>query len=349
MCYNISVKSSTPQPVSNESSPVKTEIVDWLLEKENPSVRYFTLIDILGRGLEAAEVREAREGIMRESIVPRILEKQAEGGWWGIPGDFYIRSKYRGTVWQFIILAELGASGDDERIRRACEFILSHSQDSQSGGFAYLSGKGGGGDHEKVLPCLTGNMLFSLLRFGYFEDPRVQQGLDWLVRYHRTDDGDGDAPRGWPYDRYEKCWGKHTCLMGVTRTLKALAEVPAERRTRDIASATEELAEYVLKHHVYRRSHDTSQVANDKWLTLGFPVLWEMDILDALDILTRLGCRDARLQEAVDFVRSKRGADGRWSLERTWNGRFLVNIERKDMPSKWVTLNALRVLRRLGG
>lgn len=30
----------------------------------------------------------------------------------------------------------------------------------------------------------------------------------------------------------------------------------------------------------------------------------------------------------------------------TYNGRFQVDIERKGKPSKWVTLNALRVLKR---
>lgn len=35
-----------------------------------------------------------------------------------------------------------------------------------------------------------------------------------------------------------------------------------------------------------------------------------------------------------------------WTLEDTYNGRFQVNIEQKGKPSKWITLNALRVLKR---
>jgi len=37
-------------------------------------------------------------------------------------------AKYTGTVWQLIILAELGADGGDERLRRACEAILVRSR-----------------------------------------------------------------------------------------------------------------------------------------------------------------------------------------------------------------------------
>jgi hypothetical protein len=33
-------------------------------------------------------------------------------------------------------------------------------------------------------------------------------------------------------------------------------------------------------------------------------------------------------------------------LESTFNGRFQVNIEKKDKPSKWITYRALRVLKR---
>ena len=81
-----------------------------------------------------------------------------------------------------------------------------------------------------MIPCLTGNMVFSLIRFGYLDDPRVQRGVDWITRYQRFDDGDGD-PQGWPYDKFEMCWGKHTCHMGVVKALKALAEIPADRRS----------------------------------------------------------------------------------------------------------------------
>jgi hypothetical protein len=50
--------------------------------------------------------------------VPRILAKQqADGHWEGADG--YYTAKYCGTVWQLIILAELGAGGADERLRAA--------------------------------------------------------------------------------------------------------------------------------------------------------------------------------------------------------------------------------------
>jgi hypothetical protein len=248
-----------------------------------------------------------------------------------------------------ILLAELGADGSDQRIRNTCEFILNNSQDRESGAFSYVSGKGDGGAHGAVLPCLTGNMIWGLIRLGCLEDPRVQRGITWITTYQRFDDGTREAPKGWPYDRFEKCWGRHTCHMGVVKALKALAEIPTEKRSSQVKSTIEKGVEHILKHHIHKKSHNLTSVSKPAWLQFGFPLMWNTDALEILGILTKLGYRDKRMQEAVDLVASKQDSQGRWKLESTFNGRFQVNIERKGEPSKWITLNSLRALKKYYG
>ena len=68
-------------------------------------------------------------------------------------------------------------------------------------------------------------------------------------------------------------------------------------------------------------------------------------MLEILLILTRLGYRDERLREALDLVAAKADDQGRWTLQSTFNDRFVVPIEAKGEPSRWVTLRALEVLR----
>jgi len=155
-----------------------------------------------------------------------------------------------------------------------------------------------------------------------------------------------EAARGWPYDKHESCWGSHSCHMGVVKALKALAEIPADQRSDSVKCTIEKGADYLLKHHVYKRSHDLTRVSKAEWLRFGFPLMWNTDVLEILGILTRLGYRDSRMQEAVDLVVSKQDENGKWILERSFNGRFQVNIEQEDEPSKWITLNALRILKR---
>jgi len=333
--------------MSDWKSLLKADPIDWLLEKDNPSVRYFTLTDILGKPEDDPVVKKTKKKIMKIGVVPKILDRQEDGGYWGNSGDFYIRSKYKGTVWQLIILAEYGVDVRDRRIKKACEFIFKFSQDTISGGFSYKSSKiGTGGRHNGVIPCLTGNIVWSLIKFGYLEDIRVKHGIECIVNYQRFDDGIDKSPKGWPYDKFERCWGRHTCHMGAVKALKALVEIPANKRSSDVKNTIKKGAEYILKHHIYKRSHNLNLISKPEWIQLGFPLIWKTDSLEMLEILTRLGYRDKRMQEALDLLISKQDDQGKWKLESTFNGRVLVNIEKKGKPSKWVTLNAIRTLRK---
>ncbi|MCB0052744.1 MAG: hypothetical protein KDE24_24740, partial [Caldilinea sp.] len=53
-----------------------------------------------------------------------------------------------------------------------------------------------------------------------------------------------------------------------------------------------------------------------------------------------------RLRPALELLLSKRDKQGRWRMEYSYNGKTWVEIERKGEPSKWVTLRAVRVLKR---
>jgi hypothetical protein len=324
---------------------LKADPTDWLLEKDNPSVRYFTLTQIQDKPQNSPEAQEAKKEIMLTGVVPKILAKQREDGYWEAPEKFYT-AKYRGTVWQLIILAELGADGNDPRIKKACEFILENSQERKSSGFsAWLSVKVGGGRYSGVIPCLTGNMVWSLIRLGFLDDPRVQRGIEWIVKYQRFDDGEAWPPKIWPYEKATYCFGKHSCFMGVVKALKALAEIPPDKRSAAAVDTLNRGAEYLLKHHIFKKSHNLTRVSKPGWVRLGFPLMYQTDVLEILGILTQLGYRDGRMQEAVDLVVSKQNELGRWKLESTFNGRFQASIEEKGSNSKWVTLNALKVLK----
>lgn len=330
--------------MSGRTAAPGTDPVPWLLAGDDPSVRYFTLTDLVGTPADAPEVLAARHAIMTEGTVPRILAAQLDDGHWEGRDRFYT-AKYRGTVWQLVILASLGADGSDPRVRAGCEAVLRDAQDLESGGFSlHRAVRSGGGRHSSVIPCLTGNMVWSLIRLGLLDDPRVQRAVDWIATYQRFDDGDGDAPTGWPYDLSEPCWGRHTCHMGVVKALKALAAVPPDRRSPEVERTLADGAEFMLRHHVHKRSHDLATTSRPGWLRLGFPLMYQTDVLEILGILTSLGYRDERMQEALDVVAGKADANGRWTLESTFNDRFVVPIETKGEPSRWLTLQALQVL-----
>jgi len=331
--------------VADWKTKLKADMTDWLLEEDNPSVRYYTLTEILDKTHYTPEVKQAKKAIMNEGLVPKILEKMTPGGYWETPNSFYT-AKYKGTSWQLIILAELGADPTDIRIKKACEFMLENSQHHESHGFSMAKAeKTGGGRGSGVIPCLTGNMVWSLIRLGYFDDPRVQAGINWITTYQRFDDGEG-SPKGWPYDKYVMCFGKHSCHMGAAKALKAMAEIPVDKRDSNVQATIKVGVEYFLRHHIYKKSHHLDKVSKPGWLHFGFPLMYQDDVLEILGILTNLGYKDNRMQDAVDLVVSKQDREGRWKLENTFNGRFQTNIEGKGENSKWITLNALKALKR---
>ena len=251
---------------------------------------------------------------MLHGVIPKILAKQTSAGNWvdprairkyGARYGFLVETgylpKYRGNIWQLLIFAELGADGTDPRIRKACDYVIDriYTEQNSDGLFTYDPAFKMTHSHS---PCLIGNMVFSFSKLGYQRDERVKKARDWLIKYQRFDDGVSKAPEGWPYDRYEKCWGKHTCHMCVVKALKALAEIPVDKRSRSAKNTIEKGAEYLLKHHIYKRSHDLGKISKPGWLRFGFPLMWNTDVLEIVGILASLGYKDKRMQETVDFI-----------------------------------------------
>jgi hypothetical protein len=325
---------------------LKADPTNWLLEEENPSIRYFTLKDILDKPENDVAVQKARQGIMETGMVREILFRQQEPAYLQTYPSFYT-SKYKGLVWQLILLAELGADASSH-IRAQCEYILSNSQEKKDGGFSmHASAKTGGGRISEVIPCLTGNMVWCLIKFGYLDDPRLKEGIDWIIRYMRFNDGVEDTPQVTPYSRYDICWGKHTCHMGVVKTLKAFSIIPEEIRTDAIKNIIQKATEFILIHHIYKRSHNLSRVSKPGWLKFSFPLMYQTDALEILNVLIELGIKDSRMDEAINIVLSKQDEMGRWKIENMYiNERLLIPIEQKNAQSKWVTLRAMRVLKR---
>lgn len=329
------------------TSVLKGDPTQWLLEEDNPSVRYFTLRDILEKPREDNDVQAAKEQIMKSGIVPRMLEAQQNPDYLKAYPRFYTY-KYKGLVWSLIAYAELGAQMTPQ-IREQCEYILQNCQEPTQGGFSQsIAVKAGGGRITEVIPCLSGNMVYSLITLGYLDDPRVQKGIDWLVNFMKYNDGAESDPQQPPYSHYETCWGRHTCHMGAVKALKAFDAIPKERRTPEITAAADRAAEFMLIHHIHRRSHDFSKTSKPGWLRFGFPLMYQTDVLEILDLITSLGYHDPRMEEAVEAVIAKQTDGGRWRAENSYGDRMLVPFDTLGQESKWVTLRALRVLKRWG-
>jgi hypothetical protein len=250
----------------------------------------------------------------------------------------------------------------NEKVAKACEFIFRFQHDE--GGFSSDSAEKASMEYEyrlskgRTLPpksvfvsslvyesqltCLTGNMAAALIRLGYEDDSHVKKALKWLVKVQNVDGG-------WlcPYWKAH-VRDKHACFMGTICPMEGLGEVSENSRTKDMKETVSRGAEFFLMHRMFKADHHNYTVINKSWLQLSYPWFAGYNILRGLDVLTKLGySKDERLCDAAEVLLQKRQSDGSWILENASEGRMQANMEKKGQPSKWVTLIALRVLKRL--
>jgi len=324
----------------------------WLLEPDpvQPAIRYFTLRDILDRDKSDDELRDAQVAVMSSGPVPKVLDAQEPQGFWVKPGPGY-SPKYRGTVWQIIFLAQLGAGGSDTRVRQGCEYLMENA----------IAGHGGfsvNGTPSAFIHCEAGNLSAALLDMGYRDDKRLQKALDWQVRLVTGDGVAGtdakDTPRR--YFKSSTCGpdficaanARLPCAWGAVKAMLALGRIPPDHRTPEIRAAIDRGVEFLLSHDPAVADYPSgySNKPSSSWFKFGYPIGYVTDVLQNLEALAALGhAQDPRLARALELVKDKQDAQGRWIMEYSYNGKTWVDIESRKQPSKWVTLRALRVLK----
>ena len=330
--------------------------LNWLLEPDpvNPGVRYFALTALLGRAADDPEVIAAQQAIMTTGPVPQILYNQRSDGGWGdevAPGYY---PKYTGTIWSIIFLAKLGANGDNPQVCRSVEYVLKYSQ-SKYGGLS-ADGKPTG-----LIHCLQGNLISALLDLGYLGDERLTQALVWLARSIIGDEIAPAEQKGAAVRYYRSgnsapgfvCSANNhlPCAWGAVKALLALSKVPKVSRTPAIEAAIQQGVDFLFSRDPASADYPMGYAAkpSQSWFKFGYPIGYVTDMLQILEVLTKLGYgTDPRLRAAVELVLSKQDHDGRWKLEYSYNGKTWVDVEEKGKPSKWVTLRALRVLKSVG-
>ena len=294
--------------------PQSDERLAWLLEPENPSVRYWTLRNIFEQPEDDPEVRKASDAIARQPLVQELFTRQHAEGHWGNAATKPYTAE--GTLGVLSLLYVLGAR-PDERTRAGCDSLL-HFCQHDSGGFSLTQTRRSG-----VFPCTTGEHLPMLMYFGLGDDPRVRRAFDFVIAYMSTDDALDCA-------RYQH----RDCLWGAIAALKGLAVLPAAMRSRQSRQVVRNLADKLLD------AQYDFQGEHKRWLTFGVPRSW--DLLSALLALAAHGyARDSRFAPLSELVLAQQDEGGRWrcgSVSRTWP------LEKRNRPSKWVTLDALRLL-----
>lgn len=126
--------------------------------------------------------------------------------------------------------------------------------------------------------------------------------------------------------------------MGRHRRPHGLAVLPTDMHSPQSGEAVKRLANVLLD-----AAYDF-EGEHQRWLTFSVPRAW--DLLSALLTLAAHGCaHDPRFAPLLELLLARQDEQGRWhcgSVSRTWP------LEKHSQPSKWITLDALRVLKSSG-
>jgi hypothetical protein len=161
----------------------------------------------------------------------------------------------------------------------------------------------------------------------------------YRCRYNALKDENGEWPRrmrdGLP------------CAWGTIKTLGAFAEVREEQRSPAVREAIEAGVALLLDGDLVDGAYPTATEPSPLWQQFGFPLGYRSDLLEALEVLGRLGADlGPQLAPALAVVWGKRDASGRWRLENTPDNTW-AGFGEIGKPNKWVTLRAMRSLRAL--
>jgi hypothetical protein len=351
----------------SSQSHLRADPLPWLLEADDPGVRYLALRDLRRLPQDDPELSTARTTAHRTGPIATVLDAMDPAGFWMQPGPGY-GPKYHSTVWAMILLAQLGASVQaDERAATACRYVLDHAL-TAGGQFSYSGAPSG------TIDCLQGNLCWALLQLGC-DDARLDKALDWLAR---SVTGEGIAPANEPQadrnrqaaqekrasrgeqSRYYaslKCGpcfacrinNSQPCAWGGVKVMLALAAIPVDRRTPQIERAIAAGTDYLLSIDPATAAYPTTdgKAPNRSWWAFGFPIFYVTDLLQLAEAMINLGLADdPRLANLLALIANKQDEESRWKLEYVYGSKTWGSFGRKGQPNKWVTLRAARVLQR---
>jgi hypothetical protein len=303
----------------------------WLLETENPSVRYRTLRELLHLPDDEPRVVEARRAIADSEPVRKILSRMEPNGTWlqknprtkRVVGEGVEYGSFATTHFCLGYLAELGLDVKHPDVAKAAD--------------RYLDLQAADGDFWDHLSCLYSHNIRTFVMLGLGDDPRVRKTIALMLGAERPDGGYlCDLHEGKRVRRATK-----SCFRGSAKALMAFAVLPEY----DEHPRCKSVADYFLGRECLYRKDDRHKALNHDVMRLVFPFTWRAGMLDILLGLSALGYgRRVETRRAWQALAKKRDEQGRYVLDWT-PSQALLKVGKRGAPCKWTTFYALLALK----
>lgn len=302
-----------------QGSHANEAVLGWLLESD-PAIRWQVLHDLIDAPSDLVTAERAK--VAAEGWGALVLAAQEpDGHWAGNPTnpEWY-------TLLNLLALRDFGLDPASTEARRAVAVVRDNVTWHWWDNHRFFVGE--------VEPCINGRIV----AVGAYFEQDVQGLVDRLLGEQMRDGGwnceqENGSTRGSFHTTINVLEG----LLAYERATGGSAAVRAARLRGQ---------EYLLERHLLRRQSN-GEIIDPAFTQLAYPCGYHYDVLRGLDYLRSAGVvPDARVAEAVEIVRQRCGADGRWPLENPHPDQLDLDTgEAEGQPSRWNTLRALRVLR----
>ena len=330
-------------------------VIDRLLRSAEPSVRWKTLVKVLGEDSTSAKAVALGDEVRDSQRVRTLLKGRDSSG--QLLRGRGIYAKWQGAHWTMASLADIGYPAGDASLAPIRDQLLKQWLDDEffeefaTENKAAVYGKSGVPVMQgRYRRCASqqGNALFAIMALG-LDDGRCATLVERLLHW-RWPDG------GWNCDKEPsaaKSSFTETLLpvRGLALYARMMGDVPAHK-------TVQRAVEVFLERRLFKRMSDGS-VVREEFTKLHYPLYWHYDILGALKVMAESGhITDARCSDALDLLESKRLSDGGWPAESSYYkvtdsvqlGADVVDWggTSKRVMNEWVTADALYVLRAAG-
>jgi hypothetical protein len=297
----------------------------------------------LGESEDSPKVIASRQAIFKHPKVMGLVHELAE--WPGYPLKRHNDADH--LIHKLAFLADMGLTKGDPGIEKIITRIL--ALESLEGPFQIVMNVhpryGGRGEDQPVwMLCDAPVVLYSLIKLGLGEHPKVQMAVDYLVSLIRKN--------GWPCAVSSEL-GKFRgpgrkddpCPYANLVMLKIMALIPTYREDYASRVGLETLLELWARR---KQARPYLFAMGSHFSRLKAPLIW-YDILHVLDVLSQFPVLrdDSRFRDLVSVMDGKADVTGRYKAESVWMAWKDWDFGQKVEPSYWITLVAHRILNRI--
>lgn len=300
-------------------------VIKWLLEDENPAVKYRTLTELLHRSADDSDVIKAKMNLVNSKLVTDIMSKTNDEGIWindkGLFGDF--------TNFNFLTaLAEFGLTRMDIPIDNAVNWVLTNMKNKHR--------------------CGEATLLRSFVMLGYVKDDRVINSIEETFSAQKSDGGWGCISKNKIINDPKR--SHRSCIRITANSLLLASEL---KKCGVIYKQTEGLINYYSKRNLFYKTEDMSSLVITDNGRIGARMVDTFYPIDPvktglqcyLYALSVLGAGSQReFNEAWELLQNKTNNEGKYILDGTLTKQYFP-AGKKGRPNKWVTLYSLLALK----